>query len=115
MCSWRKSDDQRLSRLLPLHPLIHHQRHATVELHDSFGRDSFTLDDIQVKTVMQRDDLALHARCDHSGLAFHLDSFILPNDEVADLEVESFLSPGVHAQLSQVSLVVAINLEVGFT
>ena len=41
---------------------------------------------------MQRDDLALHARGDNSGLAFQLDGFILPDDGVADLEVES---PGV--------------------
>jgi hypothetical protein len=33
---------------------------------------------------MQRDDLALHARCD--GLAFHLDSFIAPDDRIADFE-----------------------------
>ena len=44
------------------------------------------------EAVMQRDDLALHARGD--GLAFHLDS--LPDDEVADLEVEGFFLPGVH-------------------
>ncbi len=37
-----------------------------------------------MKAVVQRDDLALHARCDHSGLAFDLDGFILPDDEVAD-------------------------------
>jgi len=30
------------------------------------------------------------------GLAFDLDGFILPDDEVAHLEVEGFLSPGVH-------------------
>jgi len=51
------------------------------------------------EAVMQRDDLALHARGD--GLAFHLDS--LPDDEVADLEVEGFFLPGVHAQLSQMA------------
>ncbi len=42
-----------------------------------------------------------------SGLAFHLNGLILPDDEVADLEVEGLFSPGVHAQLSQVSLAVA--------
>jgi len=46
---------------------------------------------------MQRQHFALHARCDHSGLAFDLDGFILPDDEVADLEAEGFFSPGVHA------------------
>ncbi len=55
------------------------------------------------EAVMQRDDRALHARGD--GLAFHLDS--LPDDEVADLEVEGFFLPGVHAQLSQVLPTVA--------
>jgi len=62
-----------------------------------------------MKAVMQRDDLPLHARCDHSGLAFGLDSFILPDDSVADLEAERFFSPWVHAQLSQVFLAVAIE------
>ncbi len=41
-----------------------------------------------------------------------LNGFILPDDEVADLEVDT---PGVHAQLSQVSLAVAFNLKVVFT
>jgi len=59
---------------------------------------------------MQRDNLALHARCDHSGLPFDLAGFILPDDEVAYLEVEGFFSPGVHACLSQVSLAVASQL-----
>ncbi len=31
----------------------------------------------------------------HDG--FHLDSLILPDDEVADLQAEGFLSPGDHA------------------
>ncbi len=50
-----------------------------------------------VKVVMQRDDLALHARCDNSGLTLDLDGFILPDNEVAHLEVEGLFSPGVHA------------------
>ena len=33
---------------------------------------------------------------DHSGLAFDLDSFILPDNEVADLEAEGFFLPVVH-------------------
>ena len=45
---------------------------------------------------MQRDDLALHAWCDHGGLAFDLDGLILPDDPVTYLEVESFLLVGVH-------------------
>ncbi len=36
-----------------------------------------------MEAVMQREHLALHARCDHSGLAFDLDGLILPDDEVA--------------------------------
>ncbi len=31
------------------------------------------------------------------GLAFHLDGLILPDDGVADFEVEGFILPGVHA------------------
>jgi len=46
---------------------------------------------------MQRQHLTLHTRCDNGGLAFDLDGFILPDNEVADLEVEDLLSPGVHA------------------
>ena len=46
---------------------------------------------------MQRDDLASHTRGDHSGLTFELDGFILPDDEVADFEVEGFFLPGIHA------------------
>ncbi len=45
-----------------------------------------------VKVVMQRDDLALHARCDNSGLTLDLDGLILPYDNVADFEAEGFLS-----------------------
>jgi len=45
---------------------------------------------------MQRDDLALHARLDDSGLAFHLDGFTLPDDNVVDFEAEGFFLPGVH-------------------
>ena len=91
------------SNPLPLHPLIHHQPHPILELHNSFGRDGFDIGDIQMEAVMQRDDLTLHARCDNSGLAFDLDGFILLDDGVADFEVEGFFSPGFHAQLSQVS------------
>ncbi len=50
-----------------------------------------------MEAVMQREHLALHARCDKSGLAFDLDSFTLPDDPVADLEAEGFFLPGVHA------------------
>ena len=46
---------------LPLHPLIHHQRHPILKLHDSFGRNGIDLGDIQMEAVMQRKDLALHA------------------------------------------------------
>ncbi len=59
--------------------------------------DRVALGHIQMEAVMQRDDLALHARFDHRGLAFHLDGFILPGDEVADLEAEGLFLPGVHA------------------
>ena len=55
-----------------------------------------------MKAVMQREHLALHAGCHQRGLAFDLDGFILPDDEVTHFEVEGFLSPGVHALLSQV-------------
>ncbi len=61
-----------------------------------WGRDGLDLGYMQVESVMQRDDLALHARRHNSGLAFELDSFILPDDGVADLEAEGFFSP-VHA------------------
>jgi len=50
-----------------------------------------------MEAVMQRDDLATHARCDNSGLAFQLDGFILPDDGVADFEAEGFFLPSVHA------------------
>jgi len=84
--------------------LIHHQRHI-LELHNSLGRDGFDLGDIQVKAIVQRDDLALHARADNRGLTFDLDGFTLPDDEVSDLEVEGFFSPGVHsAALSQMAI-----------
>ncbi len=46
---------------------------------------------------MQRDDLALHAGADNSGLAFNLDGFILPDDEVAHFEAEGFFAPAVDA------------------
>ena len=56
-----------------------------------------------MEAVMERDNLALHARFD--GLAFHLDGFTLPDDGVADLEAERFFLPGVHAAaLSQMAL-----------
>jgi hypothetical protein len=42
-------------------------------------------------------------------LAFDLDGFILPDDGVADFEVEGFFSPGVHAKLSQVLPTVAFS------
>ena len=45
--------------------------------------------------MVQREHLALHARRD--GLAFDLDGFILPDDEVADLEAKGFLLPGGHS------------------
>jgi len=82
---------------LPAHPLIHHQPHPILELHYGPGQDGSALHHIQMKAVMQRDDLALHARLDDSRLAFHLDSFILPDDDVADLEAEGFFLLGVHA------------------
>ena len=94
---------------LPLHPLIHHQPHPILKLHDSLWRDGFALDHIQMKAVMQLEHLALHAWGDNSGLAFDLDCFIPPDDEVADLEVEGFFLPGVHGQLSQVLPTVAFN------
>ncbi len=47
-----------------------------------------------MEAVMQRDDLPLHARCDNSRLTLDLDGFILPDDEVADLEAEGFFLPG---------------------
>jgi len=50
-----------------------------------------------MKAVMQREHLALHAGGDDGGLAFDLDGFILPDDEVADFEVKGFFSPSVHA------------------
>ncbi len=50
-----------------------------------------------MKAVMQREHLALHAGCDNRGLAFHLDGFVLPDNEVADFEVEGLFLPGVHA------------------
>ena len=80
-----------------------------IELHDNLGWDGFALHHIQVKAVMQREHLALHAWSDHSRLAFDLDGFTLPDDEVTDLEAEGFFSPGDHAQLSQVFLAVASN------
>ncbi len=90
---------QRLSRFLPPHPLIHHQGHATLELHNGLGRDGFDLENIQMESVMQqREHLALHARRDHSGLAFHLDSFTLPDDPVADFQTEGLFPPGVHSE-----------------
>ncbi len=46
--------------------------------------------DIQMKAVMQREHLALHARGDDGGLACDLDGFTLPDDEVSDFEVEGF-------------------------
>jgi hypothetical protein len=56
-----------------------------------------------MEAIMQRKHLALHARGHKSGLAFHLESFILPDDEVADFEAEGFFAPGGHAaRLSQV-------------
>jgi len=56
-----------------------------------------------VKAIMQRDDLALHARLD--GLAFQLDGFIAPDDDVADFEAEGFLLPRVYsAALSQMAI-----------
>ena len=93
-CSWRESDHHRLSNLLPLHPLIHHQGDAILKLHYGRGQDGFALHHIQMEAVMQREYLALHARCDHGGLAFDLDGFILPDDPVADFKVEGFFSPG---------------------
>ena len=59
-----------VSNPLPPHPPINHQCYATVELHNGLGRDGFALDDTQMEAVMQRDNLALHARCDHRGLPF---------------------------------------------
>jgi len=85
-----------LGNPFPLHPLIDHQGHAIVEPHYGLGRDGFALGDIQVKAIVQRKHLALHARCDNSRLAFDLNGFILPDDEVADFEVEGFLLLGVH-------------------
>jgi len=41
---------QRLSRFLPPHPLIHHQGHATLELHNGLGRDGFDLGNIQMES-----------------------------------------------------------------
>ena len=46
---------------------------------------------------MQRDNLATHAWGDKSGLAFDLDGFILPDNEVANLEAERFFLPSVYA------------------
>ena len=46
---------------------------------------------------MQREHLALHARGDNGFLAFDLDGFILPDNEVAHFEAEGFLLPVVHA------------------
>ena len=80
-----------------------------IELHDSLGWDGFALNHIQMKAVMQREHFATHTNGDHSGLAFDLDDFILPDDEVADFKVKGFFSPGDHAQLLQVFLAVAIN------
>ncbi len=50
-----------------------------------------------METIMQRDDLALHAGADNSGLAFYLNCFTLPDDEVADLQAEGFFAPAVDA------------------
>ena len=98
-----KGYPDRLSNPLPPYPLINHQRYI-LELHNSFGRNRCDLGDIQLETVVERDDLTAHGGCHHRRLAFHLDGFILPDDEVADLEAEGFLLPGVHsAALSQMA------------
>jgi len=66
----------------------------------ALGGMGSTSADIEVKAVMQRDDLAAHAWGDR--LAFNLDGHILPDNEVADFEAEGFFLPGVHsAALSQ--------------
>ena len=49
------------------------------------------------KAVVWRGPLALHARCDHSGLAFDLGGLTLPDDPVAHFEAEGLFLPGVHA------------------
>ncbi len=49
------------------------------------------------EAVVEREHLTLHAWFDNRGLAFDLDGFILPDDEVADLEIEDLFLPGVHA------------------
>ena len=74
--------------LRPPHPLINHKPHATVESHSGRGRNGFDLHHIQMEAVVQRDDFTLHAWGDKSGLAFDLDGLILPDDDVADMEVE---------------------------
>jgi len=57
-----------------------------------------------MEAIVQREHLALHAWGDKSGLAFDLDGFILPDDEVADLEAKGLFLPGVHsAALSQMA------------
>jgi hypothetical protein len=50
-----------------------------------------------MEAIMQRDDLALHAGADNSGLAFYLNCFTLPDNEVADLQAEGFFAPAVDA------------------
>jgi len=46
---------------------------------------------------VQREHLALYARGDNRGVAFGLDGFILPDDDVADFETEGLFSPAVQA------------------
>ena len=83
----------RLSNPLPLHPLIHHQPHPILKLNHGPGRNRCDFGDVEMESVMQRDDLALHAGCHQRGPAFDLDGFILPDDGVADLDVDA---PGVN-------------------
>jgi len=82
--------------LLPRHPLINHQRYI-LKLHNSFGRDGCDLRHIEVKAIVQRNDLALHARVGNRGLALHLNRFTPTDNEVADLEVEGFFLPAFQA------------------
>ena len=76
-----------LSKLFPLHSLVHQQTLPIFKLNQCLGWHRASLDQIHLKAIVKRNDLTLHAWGDNVRTIFLLDLSILPDDLITDLEV----------------------------
>jgi len=59
-----------LGDLLPLHLWVHEQAYPILKPNQCLGWNTASLDQIHLKAIVKRNDLALHAQRDNSGTTF---------------------------------------------